>query len=59
MITSKPTSKAQTTIPSPARTSLRLAAGDELVCTIDGDRAILTRVKEAGGDLRDRIAGLA
>ena len=43
MITSKLTSKAQTTIPQPVRAALHLAEGDELVYTIDGDRVILTR----------------
>jgi antitoxin PrlF len=50
MITSKLTSKAQTTIPLPVRNALRLAAGDELAYTIDGDRVILTRAKEAPAD---------
>jgi antitoxin PrlF len=43
MITSKLTSKAQTTIPAPVRTALRLKAGDELVYTVEGDRVILTK----------------
>jgi antitoxin PrlF len=43
MITSKLTSKAQTTIPLPVRNALRLAEGDELVYTIDGDRVVLTK----------------
>lgn len=43
MITSKLTSKAQTTIPAPVRTALGLRAGDALVYTIDGERAILTK----------------
>ena len=42
MIKSKLTSKAQTTIPLPVRSALRLAEGDELVYTIDGDRVVLT-----------------
>jgi antitoxin PrlF len=50
MIISKLTSKAQTTIPLPVRNALRLAAGDELAYTIDGDRVILTRAKEARAD---------
>jgi len=50
MITSKLTSKAQTTIPLPVRNALRLAAGDELAYTIDGDRVILSRVKDAPAD---------
>ncbi len=43
MITSKLTKKAQTTIPAPIRTALRLKAGDELLYTIDGDRVLLTK----------------
>jgi len=43
MITSKLTSKAQTTIPVPVRTALHLTAGDELVYTVEGDRVILTK----------------
>ena len=43
MIKSKLTSKAQTTIPLPVRSALHLAAGDELVYTIDGDRVVLLR----------------
>lgn len=44
MITSKLTSKAQTTVPQPIRTVLRLRAGDEIAYAIEGDRVILTRV---------------
>ena len=43
MITSKLTSKAQTTIPAPVRTALRLKAGDELVYSVEGGRVILTK----------------
>ena len=43
MITSKLTSKAQTTIPAPVRTALRLKPGDQLVYSVEGDRVILTR----------------
>ncbi len=46
MITSKLTSKAQTTIPQPVRAALRLREGDELGYQIDGDRVILTRIVE-------------
>jgi antitoxin PrlF len=44
MITSKLTSKAQTTIPQPIRVALRLQEGDQIAYAIDGDRVILTRV---------------
>jgi len=43
MITSKLTTKAQTTIPQPVRTALRLRAGDELIYEIVGQRVILTK----------------
>lgn len=46
MITSKLTSKAQTTVPQPVRTALRLREGDELAYQIDGDRVILTRANQ-------------
>jgi antitoxin PrlF len=48
MITSKLTSKAQTTIPQPVRTALRLREGDELAYQIEGDRVILTRTSRSG-----------
>lgn len=44
MIISKLTTKAQTTIPQPVRTALRLKPGDELVYAIEGQRVILTKV---------------
>ncbi len=50
MIKSKITSKAQTTIPLPVRNALRLAAGDELAYTIDGDRVIVTRATQTPSD---------
>jgi len=49
MLTSKLTSKSQTTIPQPVRNALRLAPGDELVYTIEDDRVIITKAKPAGG----------
>lgn len=39
MITSKLTTKAQTTIPRPVRAALRLKAGDELIYEI-GDKSV-------------------
>ena len=50
MITSKLTSKAQTTIPLPVRNALRLVVGDELAYRIDGDRVILTKAEAAPAD---------
>ena len=49
MITSKLTSKAQTTVPQPVRVALRLRAGDELAYEIEGERVVLTRVDPARG----------
>jgi antitoxin PrlF len=43
MIKSRLSSKAQTTIPLPIRSALRLVEGDELIYTIEGDRVVLTR----------------
>jgi antitoxin PrlF len=43
MITSKLTTKAQTTIPQPVRTALRLEPGDEIAYVIEDGRVILTK----------------
>ena len=45
MITSKLTSKAQTTIPQPVRAALRLREGDEIAYVIEQDRVVLTRAR--------------
>ncbi|MDR3461154.1 MAG: AbrB/MazE/SpoVT family DNA-binding domain-containing protein [Beijerinckiaceae bacterium] len=45
MITSKLTTKAQTTIPRAVRTALHLREGDELVYIIEDDRAILMKAR--------------
>jgi antitoxin PrlF len=50
MITSKLTSKAQTTIPGPVRSALRLREGDELVYIIDGDRVFLKKADRGAID---------
>jgi antitoxin PrlF len=50
MITSKLTSKAQTTIPQAIRTALRLREGDEIAYAIEGDHVILTRAPGAEVD---------
>lgn len=50
MITSKLTSKAQTTVPQAVRAALRLKEGDEIVYAIDGDRVILTRAAKEQAD---------
>lgn len=43
MITSRLSSKAQTTIPQPVRAALNLRDGDQLAYSIDGNRVILTK----------------
>jgi antitoxin PrlF len=43
MITSKLTSKAQTTVPQPVRAALNLQPGDELEYRLEAGRVILTR----------------
>ena len=48
MITSKLTTKAQTTIPQPVRAALHLHAGDELIYEIDDQRVILTKASQSG-----------
>jgi len=50
MITSKITSKAQTTIPQPVREALRVREGDELAYTIERGRVILTKASRAPAD---------
>jgi antitoxin PrlF len=45
MITSKLTTKSQTTIPQSVRAALRLGPGDELAYQIDDGRVILTKAK--------------
>ena len=48
MITSKLTTKAQTTIPQPVRVALHLRPGDELIYQIDAERVILTKAVRGG-----------
>ena len=43
MITSKLTTKAQTTIPQPVRAALQLETGDALAYVIEDHRVILTK----------------
>ena len=45
MITSKLTSKAQTTIPQPVRAALCLREGDEIAYVIEAGRVVLTRAR--------------
>jgi antitoxin PrlF len=51
VITSRLTSKAQTTIPQPVRAALGLHEGDELLYTIEKGRVLLS--KAHGGAQRD------
>lgn len=48
MITSKLTSKAQTTIPQPVRAALKLHDGDEPMYEIADQHVILTKVRRGG-----------
>ena len=50
MITSKLTSKAQTTIPQPVRKALRIGEGDEIAYAIEGDRVVLTKAARPAVD---------
>lgn len=50
MITSKLTSKAQTTIPQPVRAALGLREGDEIAYSIEDGRVILSRAVPAAAD---------
>jgi antitoxin PrlF len=43
MITSKLTSKAQTTVPQPVRTALGLREGDEIAHVIEAGRVVMSR----------------
>jgi antitoxin PrlF len=56
MITSKLTSKAQTTIPMPVRHALRLAEGDELVYAIDSERNLVVVTKRGRDPVDDPFA---
>lgn len=44
LITSKLSSKAQTTIPQPVRAALHLKEGDEIAYVIENGRVVLSRV---------------
>jgi antitoxin PrlF len=50
MITSKLTSKAQTTIPQAVRNALKLREGDEIAYVIENGRVVITR---ANADIAD------
>lgn len=57
MITSKLTSKAQTTIPQAVRTALHLREGDEIAYLIEENRVVLMRAPTA--DLEDPFTTFA
>ena len=46
MITSKLTSKSQTTIPQPIRSALKLKEGDELLYEIHGEQVLLMKARQ-------------
>ena len=48
MITSKLTSKAQTTIPQPVRAALHLKEGDAIAYQIEGNRVVVTKARVDG-----------
>lgn len=50
MITSKLTSKAQTTIPQPVRNALHLREGDEIAYLIENGRVIMIRANAEAAD---------
>ena len=50
MITSRLTSKAQTTIPQPVRAALNLQDGDELQYELQGDQVVLRKAWRAPAD---------
>jgi len=43
MISSKITSKAQTTVPRAVRAALRLGVGDTIIYTIEGDQVLMSK----------------
>lgn len=55
MITSKLTSKAQTTIPQPVRTALGVAAGDELAYAVEDGRVVLTKAPPRHDHKADKL----
>lgn len=55
MITSKLTSKAQTTIPQSVRAALNLSEGDDLLYEIVDQRVILTKVQRVAGRRSDDL----
>lgn len=56
MISSKLTSKAQTTIPQAVRNALGLREGDEIAYSIHEDQVTITRVKRVKEPVDDPFA---
>ncbi|PZR96837.1 MAG: transcriptional regulator [Stutzerimonas stutzeri] len=50
MITSKLTSKAQTTIPQPVRAALKLKEGDEIAYVIADDHVVISKTPSAAAE---------
>lgn len=50
MITSRISSKAQTTIPQPVRSALGLKEGDEIAYAIEDGRVVITRAERGVQD---------
>jgi len=50
MITSKLTSKARTTLPLPVRNALRIAKGEEIAYTIEGNRVVIAKADRRGAE---------
>jgi antitoxin PrlF len=50
MLTSKLTSKSQTTIPQPVRAALGLRPGDEILYRIDDGQVVLSKAWAVQGD---------
>lgn len=50
MITSKLTSKAQTTIPQPVRAALKLKEGDEISYVIADDHVVISKAPSAAAE---------
>jgi antitoxin PrlF len=50
VITSRLTSKAQTTIPQPVRAALRLREGDVIAYAIDDGRVVISKAPRGAGE---------
>jgi len=53
MITSKLTSKAQTTVPQAVRNALQLREGDEIAYRIEESQVVMTRARKRPGQTAD------